>query len=112
MIQKLKIASPETFLVNQYLLEIAKAYKVDWTIEGSAPKYESQVALPFGYQSNSSYPCKECAGIPMQESTNEKTESLEFQTTFPTIPSPEKTQTHDPDFDELEKRFEALKKKK
>lgn len=114
MIQKLKIATPETFLVNQYLLEIAKAYKVDWTIEESAPKYEQFVPLPIGFPSDYQYSSQQSAVPPILQ--NEKVvQSQELQEpafpALPTIPS-EKTQSFDPDFDELEKRFEALKKKK
>lgn len=114
MIQKLKIATPETYLVNQYLVEIAKAYNVNWSNEESAPKYESHVPLPIGYPPDIKS-LKEYASITPQsfnETAVQPQQSAE--SAFPTIPATtsEKTQSFDPDFDELEKRFEALKKKK
>lgn len=114
MIQKLKIATPDAYLVNQYLLEIAKAYKVDWEIEESAPNYDASVPFPIGYPSDFKFPPQQCAGLPPMQDEKTAQPQQSQESVFPTLPAipSEKTQSFDPDFDELEKRFEALKKKK
>lgn len=112
MLQKLKIATPDTYLVNQYLLEIAKAYKVDWSIQESAPKYEPILPLPIGYSSQ--FTPQQCGAPPLQDLQDEKNalQKDSQESEFPQLPDIPIVKSVDPDFDELEKRFQALKKKK
>jgi vacuolar protein sorting-associated protein IST1 len=110
MIQKLKVQTPDPVLVNHYLSEIAQAYKIDWTpveddlAEATAhPSARDQVKSVPPYSPEvikQPFP-QPPAGSAVQ---------------FPTIPQGSSAvndpPSSGPDFDELEKRFEALKKKK
>ena len=109
MIHKLKVATPDSYLVNQYLVEIAKAFKVNWAIEGKAPQFETQITAPIGYRDLNLLPTKEGAG---QTLPYEEKHHAILKSEYPDIPEKDASKSFDPDFDELEKRFEALKKKK
>lgn len=111
MIQKLKLQTPDAVLVNHYLAEIAKAYKVDWspaeTEADPQGPFQSSVQQDQLYQSAPSYSVE--VKLPISQQPAESAGQL-----FPEIPSGQSAgaSSSGPDFEELEKRFEALKKKK
>ena len=105
MIQKLKLQTPDAALVNHYLAEIAKAYKVDWSPAETEPQgpFQSSVQQDQLHQSAPSYSVE--VKLPISQ------QPVESAVQFPEIP-PGGASSSGPDFEELEKRFEALKKKK
>ncbi len=98
LIQKLSIKTPDKFLVDQYLLEIAKAFKVNWSLlsDESNQRDVKSVALEHSVPAPIGFPSQ----LPIQDSLSQS--SNQQPSEVPLIV--------DPDFDELEKRFEALKK--
>ena len=137
MIQKLKVQTPDPLLVSQYLKEIAKAFKVDWQDERNhkdAHPIDAYNTADFGLVSTPipmGFPVPAYAPSNISVSRDEKSKCVdaspestlrpgasmpsELQSIsvpeFPVIPGPS-APSGDPDFDDLEKRFEALKKKK
>ena len=106
----MKITTPDPLLVSQYLQEIAKAYQVDWT----DPRLQEQVIIPTKEQQEPIHIVHEPLSIVEKPKLMDQI-PLEPTEAFPKIPLQQNQPTAsaaEPDFDELEKRFEALKKKK
>ncbi|ORX90207.1 DUF292-domain-containing protein [Basidiobolus meristosporus CBS 931.73] len=119
IIHKLQVHTPEPFLVNQYLLDIAKAYNVDWK-----PDNESLVSDLISNSEDLLHDMPALATSQIeepQESKNQESSESELPHEFPHTPANHpKADTHTkpnpensglPDFDELTRRFEALKKR-
>jgi hypothetical protein len=102
IVQKLKIQTPDPMLVNQYLSEIARAYNVSWV--GLEPQ---GVIVPLDPRLLSPQEVKE-----LDELQPSKSELPEFPE-FPTVPTVTRDESvlSTPDFDDLTKRFEALKRR-
>ncbi|KAH8548001.1 regulator of Vps4 activity in the MVB pathway-domain-containing protein [Umbelopsis sp. PMI_123] len=108
LISKLSIATPEAFLVERYLEEIAKAYSVDWkspdaygdSDDGGDEDVLEDLKVEDTNVADSDWdlpaPPSNIPGKPGAKSS--------------TPPPPPKTDQI-PDFDELTRRFEALKRK-
>ncbi|KAK9766496.1 Vacuolar protein sorting-associated protein ist1 [Basidiobolus ranarum] len=136
IIHKLQVHTPEPFLVNQYLSDIAKAYNVNWKpddesltsdmISNSEDLLQDVPALS-STQVNKSPISDVPQGSNSQE--NDKAEELGTHHDFPQTPvdNPKSSSTSSsnsggpksandnsglPDLDELTRRFEALKKRK
>jgi vacuolar protein sorting-associated protein IST1 len=110
MIQKLKLQTPDPVLVNRYLAEIAKGYKVDWApadadLQGPL---QSPVQQDQSHQSAPSYSVE--VKLPLTQPPAES--AVQFPEIPPGPSAGAPASSTGPDFEELEKRFEALKKKK
>ncbi|EPZ35385.1 DUF292, eukaryotic domain-containing protein [Rozella allomycis CSF55] len=107
IVQKLKIQTPDPLLVNQYLIEIAKAFNVVYdSSRFNEPSLTSNnsimmpVMAPVNYQ-------EQVFKLPIESGT---CKSSEFETPTPKYEGSSES-GNAIDFDELSKRFEMLKKK-
>ncbi|KAF9433860.1 hypothetical protein BGZ76_008887 [Entomortierella beljakovae] len=116
VIQKLQVQTPDPYLVNRYLEEIAKAFKVNWSAD---PETEHQL---IGTQSMDVDRLDLLGDLSTLQDPPSKTpakQSSSNQSSTNTIPknntSSNTSSTADdglPDLDALTKRFQALKERK
>ncbi|KAK9721394.1 Vacuolar protein sorting-associated protein ist1 [Basidiobolus ranarum] len=124
IIHKLQVHTPEPFLVNQYLLDIAKAYNVDWKPDDESLISDmisnSEDLLQDVPTLSSTQIGDTQESIIPQETKNQENDEPEIHPDFPQTPishpnASSNTETPKPnalpDFDELARRFEALKKR-
>lgn len=114
LVVKLGIRNPDTTLVNKYLLAIADIYGIAWApavVEGDLLRAPSPVPSPV----NQAYPV-----MPVQplKPDNMSAPPPPYSPTFQTpqqsdspVYTPTTTDDAPADFDDLARRFEALRKK-
>ncbi|KAJ2960407.1 hypothetical protein NQZ79_g4201 [Umbelopsis isabellina] len=116
LVSKLSIATPETFLVERYLEEIAKAYSVDWKSPNSQVESDDDGGDNDALEDLKTSLDKE----PTDPTTQDEDDFSDSKWDLPAPPSnipgkssgkPPSSTDQIPDFDELTRRFEALKRK-
>ncbi|KAI9289679.1 regulator of Vps4 activity in the MVB pathway-domain-containing protein [Umbelopsis sp. AD052] len=120
LVSKLSIATPEAFLVERYLEEIAKAYSVDWRSPDSYGGSDDGGDEDVFEDAKESGQKAQSDDAEQQEDDNDFSESnwdlpappsnVPGKAGSKSSPPPPKTDQI-PDFDELTRRFEALKRK-
>ncbi|KAG2173757.1 hypothetical protein INT43_005177, partial [Umbelopsis isabellina] len=125
LVSKLSIATPETFLVERYLEEIAKAYSVDWKSPNSQVESDNDGDNDALERAEYEHVLQDLKSSLDKESddpttTQDEDEFSDSKWDLPAPPSnvpgkssgkPPSSTDQIPDFDELTRRFEALKRK-
>jgi len=117
LVSKLSIATPEAFLVERYLEEIAKAYNVDWrspdSYGDSDDGGDEGVLEDVKDSGEKAQPADAAPEADDEEFSESKWDLPAPPTNVPGKSGAKSAPTTDqiPDFDELTRRFEALKRK-
>ena len=121
LVVKLGIRSPDSRLVDQYLLAIAQIFAVDWQpakeieAEGGQPSSTgaSSTSIPSAAASDEPPPYSAAVAVPQQSlgaSPSSLPPAAALGAIDPTLPSSPPTHPAVPDFEELQRRFQALKR--
>ncbi|KAM3580723.1 Vacuolar protein sorting-associated protein ist1 [Umbelopsis sp. WA50703] len=116
LVSKLSIATPETFLVERYLEEIAKAYSVDWKSPNSYAESDDDGDNGALEDLKDSLDKESTEPAAAQDEDDFSKSNWDLPAPPSNLPGkssgkPPSSTDQIPDFDELTRRFEALKRK-